>query len=54
MATRKVLPVLHLEHSKVRRSKPDLSGSMQANLIGLPHPAQFRIPISATLEIGLG
>jgi hypothetical protein len=36
MATRKVSPVLHLAHSKLRRSKPGLSGSMQANLIGLP------------------
>jgi hypothetical protein len=30
-----------------------LSGSVQANLIGLPHPAQCRIPVSATLETGL-
>jgi hypothetical protein len=40
--------------AKVRRSKPGLAGSMQHNLIGLPHPEQFRTPISATLKTGLG
>src|SRR6476660_645384 len=54
MATRKDSPVLHFAHSKVRRSKPGLSGSMRANLIGLLHPEQFRTPISATLKSGLG
>jgi hypothetical protein len=54
MATTKVAPVLHFAHSKVRRSKPALSGSTQANLIDLPQPEQFRIPISAALEIGFG
>jgi hypothetical protein len=29
------------------------SGSTQANLIGLPHLDQFRIPSSATQKIGL-
>jgi hypothetical protein len=53
MATSKVVPVLHLTHSKVRRSKPGLSGSTQANLIGLLHLEQFRIPNSATQKIGL-
>jgi hypothetical protein len=42
---------LHFAHSKVRRSKPGLSGTTQANLIGLPHPEQFIIPNSATLKI---
>jgi hypothetical protein len=54
MVTTKVSPVLHFAHSKLRSSKPGLSGSMQANLIGLPHPEQFRTPISATLKSGLG
>src|ERR1700686_623791 len=54
MAIRKVSPVLHFAHSKLRRSKPGLSGSMRANLIGLPHPEQFRTPISATLKSGSG
>jgi hypothetical protein len=54
MAMMKLSPVLHFAHSKVRRSKPGLSGSMRANRIGLPHPGQFRTPISATLKSGLG
>jgi hypothetical protein len=54
MATRKVVPVLHFAHSKVRTSNPGLSGSTQANLIDLPHPEQFRIPICARQKIGLG
>lgn len=35
--TAKLSVVSHFAHSKVRTSKPGEVGSMQANLMGLPH-----------------
>ncbi|BAR55028.1 hypothetical protein NK6_1844 [Bradyrhizobium diazoefficiens] len=53
MATRTVSSALHLAQSKVRRSKPGLSGSMQTNLIGVRHVEQRRILKSETPKLGL-
>jgi hypothetical protein len=52
METAKLLVVSQFAHSKVRTSKPAEAGSMQANLMGLPHFEHAKMPISARLNSG--